>query len=347
MLNRENFISLGKAAYNACVTPNTSFSYEGTELNSSAIQETFTQELNEQFGTYALYRENKNTLFALVEQLYDDIVPKKVMQQYGQFAEIKFFGQGQKPVFIQKISASSKRRALQFITRVGLAGLYEVFKLDGKSFEVQTNAIGGAAQVGFEEMLDGRMNLAELFNIVLEGIDRAIYIEIESALKASVSQLTGANKVTRTDFNEKEMDRLVSIADSYGRAVIYCTFDFAATMIPSDGWTAMSNGMKEAMWNNGYLGNYKGHQVIVLDQSYEDDTNSVKVIDPSYAWIIPAGTDKPVKIAFEGQTIVRDRDNDDMSMEIQVYKKVGVGTIIQNNFCVYQNTSLKRAAYQG
>ena len=50
--------------------------------------------------------------------------------------------------------------------------------------------------------------------------------------------------------------------------------------------------MKDQMWNNGYLANYKGHRVIVLPQSFEDETNSVKVIDPQYAWIIPTGAEK-------------------------------------------------------
>ena len=100
--------------------------------------------------------------------------------------------------------------------------------------------------------------------------------------------------------------------------------------------------MKNQKWNNGYLANYKGHRVIVLPQSYEDETNSKKVIDPAYAWIIPTGgNDKPVKVAFEGQAIVREIENDDMSREVQVYKKLGVAAIVTNNICVYVNTSLK------
>ena len=111
-------------------------------------------------------------------------------------------------------------------------------------------------------------------------------------------------------------------------------------MVPSEGW--ISDNMKDQKWNNGYLANYKGHRVIVLPQSYEDETNTKKVIDPSYAWIIPTGAEKPVKVAFEGQTMVREFENHDWSREIQIYKKVGVGAIITNNICVYQNTSLTR-----
>ena len=136
------------------------------------------------------------------------------------------------------------------------------------------------------------------------------------------------------------MDKLISIADSYGKSVIYCTYEFAATMVPAEGW--VSDDMRNQRWNNGYLANYKGHQVVVLPQSYEDETNTTKVIDPSLAYIIPVGAEKPVKIAFEGQTIVDEYVNYDRSREVQVYKKVGVRAIFSNAICVYENTSLTR-----
>ena len=275
-----------------------------------------------------------------MEEIIDDVLPKKVLAEYSQFAEIKTYAQGDRPVFTQRITAAARRRAKQFITKVGLAGKYEVFKLDGRSYEVPTSAFGGAAQISIEEYLDGRIDMADVLDIVMEGLDEAIYLEIERALVAAVTNLPAANKTTQTSFDEEEMDKLISIADSYGQSTIYCTYEFAATMVPSEGW--ISDNMKDQKWNNGYLANYKGHRVIVLPQSYEDETNAKKVVDPSYAWIIPTGAEKPVKVAFEGQTMVREFENHDWSREIQIYKKVGVGAIITNNICVYQNTSLTR-----
>lgn len=308
-------------------------------LTYDALQDTLRKELRELAGTYQLYRENQNTIFTLIENTIDDILPKRVMEQYAQFAEIKIFNQGDKPVFVQRITTAAKRRALQFITKVGLAGIYEVFKLDKQNYEIPTSAYGGAAQIGFEEFLDGTVDFSDVLDIIMEGLDRAIYIEIERALKAGVSQLPPANRVSENTFVETEMDKLISIADSYGgKSTVYCTFEFAATMIPSEGW--VSDSMKDEKWNNGYLGTYKNHKVVVLQQSYEDETNTTKVIDPSFAWIIPDGTTKPVKIAFEGSTIVKEYENKDLSREVQVYKKVGVGAIMTNNICVYQNTSL-------
>lgn len=338
-LNKNDLITLARVTANAQASSQVAYSFGENKFSYAELNETLRNELREIAGTYQLYRENKNLVFSLIEETIDDILPKKVLEQWGQFAEIKTFAQGDKPVFTQKITSAARRRAKQFITKVGLAGRYEVFKLDGKSYEIPTTAFGGAAQIGFEEFLDGRVDFADVLDIVMEGLDEAVYREIEKALKGAVTNLQAANKVTETAFVEASMDKLIAIADSYGQATIYCTYEFAATMVPAEGWR--SDAMKDQRWNNGYLANYKGHRVIVLPQSFEDETNSKKVIDPSYAWIIPTGgNDKPVKIAFEGQTQVRETENEDWSREVQVYKKLGVGAIITNNICVYRNTTL-------
>ena len=339
-LQKTELVKLAKIVANANPSSQVAYSWGEDKFSYADLNETLRSELKEIAGTYQLYRENKNLVFSLIEETIDDVLPRKVMEQYGQFAEVKTFAQGDKPVFTQRITEAAKRRAKQFITKVGLAGIYEVFKLDGKTFEVPTSAFGGAAQIGFEEFLDGRVDFADVLDIVMEGLDRCVYIEIERALKGAIVNLPTANQTNQTNFNEVEMDKLIAIADSYGHSTIYCTYEFAATMVPEEGWR--SNDMKNQRWNNGYLANYKGHSVIVLPQSFEDETNSVKVIDPSYAWIIPTGASKPVRIALEGGTIVNEYVNRDLSREVQVYKKLGVAAIITNNICVYRNTSLSR-----
>jgi hypothetical protein len=112
-------------------------------------------------------------------------------------------------------------------------------------------------------------------------------------------------------------------------------------MIPQEAWR-YTEAMKDELWRTGRLASYKGHNVVILEQGFEDETNSRKVIDPGYCWIIPSGADtKPVKIVLEGNTIVDEFNNPgDRSREIQVYKKVGVGAILSNNICAYVDTAL-------
>ena len=213
----KDILSLAKATAKANPSAPTSYSFGDTKLDYSAMNETLRSEFAALAPTYRDYKINQNTIFALIEQTIDDVLPQRVLEQYSQFAEIKTFAQGDKPIFTQKITQASKRRAKQFIGKVGLAGLYEVFRLDGTSYEVTTNAIGGAAQIGFEEFLDGRVDFATVLDIVMQGLDECIYIEIEKQLIGAVQNVQAANKYTSNAFDEAQMDRLISIADAYGR----------------------------------------------------------------------------------------------------------------------------------
>ena len=329
---KQLMLAVAKADKNAPVA----YSFGEKQYDYNALNDTLREELRELAGTYSLYRENKNTIFALIEETIDEILPKKVMEQYSMFAEVRTFAQGDRPVFNKK---EGRRRAKQFVTRVGLAGIYEVFKLDKSSFEVPTSAFGGAAQIGFEEFLDGKVDFAEVTEIIMEGLDEVVYEEIAKALIGGINQLPAANQVSHTGFDEAKMDKLIAIARAYGEPAIYCTYELAAKILPVSDW--VSNDMKNERNAQGYISQYKGNRIVILPQSFTDETNATKVIDPSYAWIIPTGgNDKPVKIAFEGQTIVDEYTNYDRSREIQVYKKLGVVAMMTNNICVYEDTTL-------
>lgn len=305
-------------------------------FSSSELNKALRSEFNKLTGyvegqgmCWADYRENKNTIFRLIEETIDEVLPPRVEQQYMQFADTVTIAQGDTAIFKLKVTEASKRRAKTFVTRVGLAGRYQTFQLEGAQLEVKTGAIGAAARIGLEEFLDGRWEFSEFTSLMLEALDEFIYIEVIKALGSMVNSLPKYNKATAAGFDESTMDELLSIVDVYGKATIYCTQQFANKMIPSD--ARMSDNMKDTLWEKGWLGSYKGHNVIILDQSLlygTDEINSVYAVDPSTAYLIPTGSEKPVKIVFEGQTQVHELEySDDWSRDIQTYTKVGVGTV--------------------
>lgn len=327
-----------KAEKNAPVA----YSFGNETFSAEDVNKALRTEFQKLAGDYRSYRENKNTIFALIEETIDEVLPQKVEEQYMQFADVKVLPQGDKAIFRKRITEASRKRAKTFVTQVGLAGRYEVFMLDGETVEVQMSAIGSACRIGFEEFLDGRIQFSDLTEVMLEGMDEYIYKEVAKALEAAVKNLPEVNQAEFAGFDEATMDELLAIADSYGHSVIYCTYEFAAKMVPAEGWA--SNDMKSTLWERGYLANYKGHQVIILPQSMTDQTNTEKVIDPAQAYIIPVGSDKPVKLAFEGPTAVREvEDNDDWSRDLQTYKKFGIATLLNHWMCSYRNTDLKKA----
>lgn len=351
-MERNELKKLCVAAFSAKKNAPVAYSQNGESFSSSEVSRAMAKEFRAMCSldggetiNYREFKRNENSIFALIEETITEVLPPRVEAQYAQFAEVKTIPQGDRAIFKIKVTDASKRRAKNFITRAGLAGRYETFILDGREMEIKAGAIAGAARIGFEEFLDGRWEFSEFTDLVMEGIDEFIYREIMAQLEALAGALPSKNKATGSKFDESVFDELLSAIDIYGKATIYCTQEFANTMIPSD--ARMSSNMKDTLWNNGWLGSYKGHNVVVLAQSFTDTTNTTKVVNPQIAYMIPTGSQKPVKVVFEGQAQTRMcEDNDDWSMDLQTYVKVGVGTIAElegNHFIgAYTNTGLSQ-----
>ena len=315
------------------------------------------EEMRKLVGNYNLYRRNKLELFELIQEAVDDVLPTKVAAAMGAFAETHQFAQGDRPVFKTRLG---KQRAKQFITKASPSGTYETFRLDSGSFEIGMDSYGGGVHVDFERYLDGLDSLMELYDIVIEGLSDKIYELVQNLLLASYSSTRPlANKKAAAYFDTDLMIELTQTVGAYGSPVIFCSPQFAATMHNgmeykvdvAGGATSPVYLVPEADVNErrsrGYIGVFHGTPVVVLPQSFTDETNTQFVINPRVAYVIPAGKEKIVKIAFEGQTIVHDWENKgDNSMEIMVYKKMGAAIITPLNYWgIYENTGITAAGW--
>ena len=321
------------------------------DFSVADVENVLRAEIRKLVGNYNLFRRNKLELFELIQESVDDVLPNKVAAAMGAFAETQQFAQGDKPVFKTRLG---RQRAKQFITRVTPSGTYETFRLDSGSFEVGMDSYGGGVHVDFERYLDGLDNIMDLYEIVMEGLAEKIYELVQNLLLASWdSTRPTANIKQASYFDTDLMIDLVNTVAAYGSPVIFCAPQFASTMhngmtyvIDKTGGTQEVYLVPEADVNErrtqGYIGVFHGTPVVVLPQSFTDDTNTQMVINPRVAYVIPAGKEKIVKIAFEGQTIVREWDNKgDNSMEIMVYKKMGAAIITPLNYWgIYENTGI-------
>ena len=342
LLKTEDLVKLAKIAAKAKASSPVAYSFNGENFSYNDVQDTLRAQFSELAPDYRGYRENKNTIFRIIEETLSEIVPERVKENYEQFAEVKHYAQGDKPIFRRKTNLRNGMRGKQFITRVGLAGIYEVWKLGSaqESFEVPTSAIGGAAQIGFEEFLDGRVDWSELVNIIYEAIDELIYEEIGEALNEGIHQLPSTHKMVAAGFDEAAFDAMLNSAKMYGNVTIYCTNEFAVKMIPQEAWR-YTEAMKDELYRTGKLAGYKGENIVILPNQYKNAFEQVKVLDPSMCWIIPSSADqKPVKVAFEGDLYTNEFENYDWSRDIHVYQKVGVVCMMDNAIHVYQDTSL-------
>ena len=310
--------------------------------NASDVNATLRDELNALASDFNSYRRNKYDIFEIIQTVADEIVPNKVIAIMGQFAEVKQVGHGVRVSFTQKVG---KQRAKQFLTRVGVSGVYETFRLDTKTFDIYPKAIGGAAYIDFERFLCGDENIADYMDIIVEGLTDKVFEEVQAALQASVSATRPANTVYSNTYSADELFKLCNVARAYGTgAVIFASPEFVASMgadavtIGSTNWAHAAD--LDSIHETGYVTIFRGTPIVRLPQSFTDVDNATKVVDPRYAYIFPTGGEKVVKVVMEGDTIVKEFENRDNSMEIQAYKKFGVGITTYHNWAVFYNSSL-------
>ena len=294
------------------------------------------------------FMRNRYDIYDIIITTADEIVPNKVIDVMGIFAEIKSVPQGQKALF--KRGMVGRNRAKKFLTQVGLSGLYETFRLDSETFELGGKAIGGAAAIDFERFLDGADNMADLMDVITEGLTDAAFGEVQKCLVAAADAVgrPDANKVVENTFNGDKMFKLVSTVKAYGgNAVIFATPEFVGAMGPDAIVPVGANyqgvyhqGDIDAIHNNGYINIFRGTPIVQIPQSFIDESNTKTWINPQFAYVLPAGKEKVVKIVFEGNTQVWDLKNPDNSMEIHTYKKMGAAILTHHNWGIYQNTSI-------
>lgn len=295
------------------------------------------------------FQRNKYDIFEIITIVVDEVVPKRVMDRVAMFAEVRTVPQGQRAVFRKK--GLGRNRAKQFITQVGLSGVYETFRLDSETFTVAAHAIGGGARLDFERFLDGAETISEYMDIVTEGLEEATYYEIVKALQAaySVANRPDANKYESNKFEADAMAKLISVVKAYhDSAVIFACPEFVEDMGPDVlvPGTAAYQGIYsprdlEDLANYGRVKVFRGTPIVEIPQNFIDTMNEKTAINPQYAYILPAGGEKIVKIVFEGKTQVYDWVNPDNSIEIMTYKKIGSAIMTHHDWCIYKNNGLE------
>lgn len=312
----------------------------GNTYSLATVEETLRDKFKALAPNYNAFRRNKLDIFELIQETIDEVTPNKIIERIGEFADIKSYKQGARPKFKVK---KGKQNVKRFITKVGLGGIYERVRLDRSEFTIDTHAVGGSAYIEWEAYLDGQMDFSELCDLIIEGIEEQVYVEVRDALVATYDKLPLANKHTSATTDNKELRRIIQTVQAYsgGTVNIFCTPAFAATLDIDAHYVGEAD--KADMRNQGYLGKVFGANILTIPQSFSDESNTEKIFNDQYAFIIPSGgsaDEKIVKVVLEGETVVKDIENADSSMEFSAYKKLGTAVISTNHFGVYRNTSL-------
>ena len=282
------------------------------------------------------FDRNKIDLFELLSENLDEVLPRSLTSALDMFTEIRRVPQGSRPEFLV---TRGKQRGKQFVTRATESGNYETFRLDRDRLDVYPFAIGGAGYVDFERYLDGVESITDIYEVINAGMVDRIFELIQEMLLSAWGKMLPANKIAANNFSPATMKKICNTVAAYGSPVIYCTAEFAASMTNAIVYTTPST-LKVAeqdlidVREQGYVGKFQGVPVVILPQSFTDETNSRLIMNPALAYIIPTGKEKMIKLIFEGNSYFREwNDHEgDNSITIQAYTKVGLALVSPLNF---------------
>ena len=290
-------------------------------------------------------RARQAEVFALVEEVIEEMLPKAVEDVVGGFVETKTFARDAEVVF--EIKGLGKARARRGIVEGARGGIYKARRLDERMFQVPVKVETVGAFISLEDILLGRYNLADLMANIRDGFVERIYIKAVQALRTAKSMAPAANIKSGNGLDNVALDQLINIANQYGRAIIMGFRGGIAKINNGAGWQNVPNiSMADAdeIRNRGIVSMYHGVPVVELPNYLMDENNDEWIFQEGDLFILP-GDAKPVKVAFKGDLVIREDAHPTGSVEQNAHRMMGVGLLLANNVCVYTDLDLVGGKY--
>jgi hypothetical protein len=327
-------------------------------FSSSDVQSAAQNALVEHFGfkdaTFRDIRSQKEAVFAVIEEVIDEVVPMMVQDRTGDFAEVQTFPRNSAIMYKIPMAEESRRRMYRALKPGARGGIYKAFRLDGYTLTVtpEIHTIGYA--ITLEELLTGQRTVQELVTVITDAWMEKIYERVFLALSAAANAAPAANQVAASNglaVVNAELDKLIAITRSYGNPVI---LGFPAQLrllanVPGS-VTAYANPQDlDDIRNRGYIGLYKGVPLVELPNYIIGHPMSGALdwlFSETKLFIVPAGV-RPVKVAFQGESHLEEVKQPGGGFEYHNHRIFAVTVLFKNHICSYESLTDVMAAFDG
>ena len=308
-----------------------------SKYTDQAIREAFFNILGEDKLTWQGWRNHKNEIFTVIENVLRVNLPKAWDNSpfYDQFVEVKNGALGDKNEYV--IDQAGVLVASRFS---GNHWDTERQKIQGKrGFSVPTEWIYVRVYDDFERFLNGNITLPDFMARMQSAMQRDIDERIFMTFNGIGTYLPEAFKETGAYVRETMLDIIqrVQIA-SQSDVILAGTKTALATIAEGIDANWISHDQKEEMATKGALLNLTGLGVVALEipQVMRHASYDFKV-DNKSIFVIPAN-ERPIKFFYEGDVRARDlteQTTNDQTIDSQVQVKVGQAVIMSSLFGKY------------
>jgi len=272
------------------------------------------------------YDRNKVEINEIIKENVNEVLKQKVGEALSIIADISYVGHGEKKTFRVR---NGKLKA-EYVALGSEIRRQKIYKGEVVS---QPQALGGAVYAELDDILAGR---AEAFTEVIDEIAQAIledvFATVQKTFVTAMTNAPSANKYTGA-FSLAELRRVTNTIAAYGRPVIVGTAVGLSHVTSDAGFQAsMSDSMKDQFNRDGFIGVWEGKSIVQLPNTFTDETNTEWILDNNLLYVIPVNADKPVKLVYEGDSVLlENQDFDTGDITKKVLQKVGVNVLQAEN----------------
>lgn len=318
---------------NNYIVNNTTFT--GKDTNTAACREILKAANLSENPTSRELSLNKALIFALISEAIDEVLPKDVTDVLGMVAEVKTYGPNEQPIFKM---TTGKRRARLSIMKGARGGVYRIAQYDNKALELPVTTWTVGVYVSLEDVLLGRVSLAEYYGNVLAGFEEKICEETVAALRQAKTLAPASHiaSVASADVNTKLQD-LIRIAKAYGDGVTIVGFRSELEKLDNITDHQVEEDRTDIR-ENGIVRIYHGIPVVELPNAILSDGASVTwAFKENDLFVLPADI-KPIKIAMQGDTAISEDKDHTGDLRWNAQKLMGVGLLLADNVCILTDT---------
>jgi len=289
-------------------------------------------------------RDLRDVNFTVIDEIIDEVLPKRMEDVVGRWANVKSFGIDEEVKFIVK--NTGRNHVMTAVVEGARGGIYESKRLDDKEFTIKCKTYTAGAYITLEEIILGKRTLAELLDLIVESLQQKLYGEVIKALRSIALNAPAVNSAAAAGVEDADLGKIIRVVSAYGDPVIVCFKAFADKITNRTDTVGTPNTPTQDLdeiRNNGYISVYHGTPVIVLPNYIMDDnTNATWAFSEKDAFILPA-QGKPVYIAFKGEGYTQENVHAVGSEELNYHRIMGVGILTYSNIGIYTDTDIATA----
>ena len=274
--------------------------------------------------------ENYNLVIA---EVINSILPLVASNDFARYlADVRQIGWGDTARFIIKSNELYKVNEIaEGVNRGVLQPIYN------DEMTVNTRKTEVAASVDWYQVAAGVMDLGDFGIRYARSFEGYIFLKIVAAMTAATNSISGA--YSASGFSNSNWTTLVQrVSAANGGSAVYAIGTLAALNQVYPSAVGLQYGLGEELAKTGYLDRYLGARMIPMDQVLVPGTVNTTAtfgLPDDTIYFVAADSYKPVKLVFEGNSSVVERDPDytpDRTYRIRIQERIGVAAVVGSKF---------------